>query len=49
MRPAQCFGGFPDHEGAPVREQVGYERFDRPALTQPMRRFYEAYEPGFCV
>jgi len=27
-----------------VREQVGYERFDRPALAQPMRRFYEAYE-----
>ena len=37
-----------------VREQVGYERFDHPALAEPLRRFYEAYElfrnlfiPGF--
>ena len=27
-----------------VREQVGYERFDHPSLTEPLRRFYEAYE-----
>ena len=27
-----------------VREQLGYERFDQPALAKPMRRFYEAYE-----
>jgi len=37
-----------------VREQVGCERFDHPALAEPLRRFYEAYElfrnlfiPGF--
>ena len=27
-----------------VREQLGYDRFDRPDLENPMRRFYEAYE-----
>lgn len=27
-----------------VWEQVGYERFDHPALAEPLRRFYEAYE-----
>ena len=27
-----------------VREQVGYERFDQPALAEPLRHFYEAYE-----
>ena len=37
-----------------VRDQVGYERFDHPALAEPLWRFYEAYElfrnlfiPGF--
>lgn len=27
-----------------VREQLGYDRFDRPALEKPMRQFYESYE-----
>ena len=37
-----------------VRQQIGYDRYDHPALAVPLRRFYESYErfrnlfiPGF--